>query len=52
MKFRCLRHPIAALSEEVEQYFETPNQALISRPWTSSKKSSIILDKNNQLDKN
>ena len=37
----ALRHPIVALSEEVEQYFETPNQALISRPWTSSKKSSV-----------
>ena len=37
----ALRHPIAALSEEVEQYFETPNQALMSRPWTSSKKSSV-----------
>ena len=37
----ALRHPIAAISEEVEQYFETPNQALISLPWTSSKKSSV-----------
>ena len=37
----ALRHPIAVLSEKVEQYLETPNQAFISRPWTSSKKSSV-----------
>ena len=37
----ALHHPIAALSEEVEQYLETPNQALIRRPWTSSKKSNV-----------
>ena len=40
MKFRCFAPP-AVLSEEVEQYLETPNQAFISRPWTSSKKSSV-----------
>ena len=40
MKFRCFA-PTAVLSEEVEQYLETPNQAFISRPWTSSKKSSV-----------
>ena len=39
----ALRHPIAALSEEVEQYFETPNQALISRPWTSFKKIKCFI---------
>ena len=40
-EIQMMRHPIAVLSEEVEQYLETPNQAFISRPWTSSKKSSV-----------
>ena len=39
MKFRCFAPPNSC--SKVEQYFETPNQALISRPWTSSKKSSV-----------
>ena len=39
----ALCHPLAALSEEVEQYFETPNQALISRPWTSSTKIKCFI---------
>ena len=38
---RCFAPPNSSLSEEVEQYLETPNPAFISRPWTSSKKSSV-----------